>query len=246
MKGNFSKNSDEYARYRPGYPDALFDYLKSICKNQETALDCATGNGQVAEKLADFFEQVHATDISQSQMDHAPLKSNIQYSVQPAEQTDFPDDFFDLIVVAQAIHWFDFDAFYKEVKRTGKSHSILAVLGYGLLHINSDSDKIIQRLYSDILGEYWDQERKFIDGHYQNIPFPFQEMEAPEFGNENFWTYDHLIGYLHTWSAVENYIDAKGHNPIELIADELKASWGKAGEREVGFPLLLRIGKINI
>jgi ubiquinone/menaquinone biosynthesis C-methylase UbiE len=244
MKDNFSKNSDEYARFRPGYPDAVFDYLKSLCKNHGTAWDCATGNGQVAEKLSVFFDQVYATDISQNQMDHAPEKSNIEYAVQPAEHTDFPDDFFDLIVVAQAIHWFDFDAFYAEVRRTGKPQSILAVLGYGLIRINSEMDPIIQRLYIEVLGEYWDPERKYIEEHYRSIPFPFEELEVPEFRNKYFWTYDQLIGYLHTWSAVKHYIEANGQNPIESIADDLKASWGETGEREVEFSLLLRVGKI--
>jgi ubiquinone/menaquinone biosynthesis C-methylase UbiE len=57
---------------------------------------------------------------------------HIEYSVQRAEKTSFPDDTFHLITVAQAIHWFDFDAFYKEVHRTIRSGGVLAVIGYGL------------------------------------------------------------------------------------------------------------------
>ncbi len=244
MKDHFSENSNQYAQFRPDYPDAVFDYLKKLCPTRERAWDCGTGSGQVAKKLADIFDRVYATDISQPQLDHAFKKDNIHYSLQPAEQTDFPDRYFDLIVVAQAIHWFDRNRFYIEVRRTAKKAAALVIMGYGLLQISDEIDPVIQTLYSEILGQYWAPERKQIDDHYRTIPFPFEELELPAISNCHVWTYDHLIGYLHTWSAVRHYIRQTRTNPIDAIADELLDAWGDRGEREVEFPLLLRIGKL--
>lgn len=119
MKDNFSIRSDNYARYRPSYPNDFFDYLNQIKTGSINAWDCGTGNGQVTKRLSGMFENVHATDISQSQLDNAVMVNNIHYSLQPAEKTDFPNNFFDLIVVAQAVHWFDFVKFYAEVTSTG-------------------------------------------------------------------------------------------------------------------------------
>ena len=65
MKDNFSVESDKYARYRPSYPAEFFTYLETLIGNAENAWDCATGNGQVAEKIAPLFANVYATDISQ-------------------------------------------------------------------------------------------------------------------------------------------------------------------------------------
>ncbi|HEY5392662.1 MAG TPA: class I SAM-dependent methyltransferase, partial [Hanamia sp.] len=106
MKDNFSLHSDKYAKYRPTYPLEFFKYLNSLVPNKQNAWDCGTGNGQVAFELSKTFDHVFATDISQSQIDNALRSDNISYSVQPAEKTNFKDHRFDLIVIAQAIHWF--------------------------------------------------------------------------------------------------------------------------------------------
>jgi len=53
MKDNFSTQSNEHARFRPGYPAALFTYLFNHCHHFDKAWDCATGNGQIALQLAD-------------------------------------------------------------------------------------------------------------------------------------------------------------------------------------------------
>lgn len=52
MKDNFSRQSASYAKYRPGYPPELFDFILSHVKGREAAWDCATGNGQAANQLA--------------------------------------------------------------------------------------------------------------------------------------------------------------------------------------------------
>src|SRR5688572_9742411 len=107
-KDNFSRVSSGYAKYRPGYPDQLFKDLAALCTNHDNALDCGTGSGQFAVQLLPYFKNIYATDISSDQLSHAQQQEQISYSVASAEQTDFPDIFFDLVTVAQAIHWFNF------------------------------------------------------------------------------------------------------------------------------------------
>lgn len=245
MKDNFSTQSDKYAKFRPTYPAEFFEYLNLIVKNKKNAWDCGTGNGQIAFELSKFFENVYATDISQSQIDNARKADNIGYSVQRAEKTDFKDGLFDFIIVGQAIHWFDFDAFYQEVKRTATAQAKLCVVGYGRIKINPEIDKIISNFYTEVIGKYWDPERKYIDKNYKTIPFPFKEVQAPEFVIEQQWDLEHLIGYLNTWSAVKHYIKQNNHNPIEDLVIELKKHWGKREVLKViKFPLLLKIGHI--
>ncbi len=245
MKDNFSSRSDNYAKYRPTYPPAFFNYLKSIIPNRKNALDCGTGNGQVAYQLAKLFDSVFATDISQSQIDNALKAVNIKYSVQPAEKTNFENETFDLIVVAQAIHWFDFDSFYTEVNRITKKDAILCVLGYGRIEITPPIDNIISNFYTKTIGKYWDKERKYIDEHYGTIPFPFEEIQTPIFQNEHQWNLEHLIGYINTWSAVKHYIKQNNHNPIKALKVELKRYWKSEEIKKVKFPVLLRVGRIT-
>ncbi|WP_286761165.1 class I SAM-dependent methyltransferase [Salegentibacter sp. UBA1130] len=243
MKDNFSTQSSSYARYRPAYPQELYEFLNEKLTATETAWDCGTGNGQVAGELADFFQKVEATDISKQQLENAVRKPTIHYSVQRAEETNFQDKTFDLITVAQAVHWFNFKTFYNEVERVLKPNGIIAIIGYSLFKSNLETDKLIHKFYKDIIGPFWDEERRYLDEKYQTIPFPFQEIETPAFQQEYQWSFDHLIGYLETWSAVKHYEKEKGVNPVNLIKNELKTAFGN--KNKIVFPILLRLGKLN-
>ena len=244
MKDNFSKQAVDYSKFRPQYPEEMIEYIISFVNNKSTALDIATGNGQVAHKLSAYFKKVYATDISQKQLDNAIKAENVIYSKEPAENTSFENQKFDLIVVAQAVHWFDFEVFYKEIYRILKPDGVFVVLGYGLFFTNTDSDKILRHFYYNIIGPYWDAKRKYLDENYETIPFPFEEIPTEKFENQFTWTFETLIGYLQTWSSVQHYISKNKQNPIDLIYDDLKVSWEK-NDQKVTFPLLLRIGKLK-
>lgn len=244
MKDNFSNHADLYASYRPEYPPSLYEYILSLVPGRNCAWDCGTGNGQLAAGLSPFFTTVYATDISAAQLQHAQQRSNIIYSKQAAEQTDFPRAYFDLVVVAQAIHWFHFEQFYAEVRRVLKPGGMLIVTGYGLLQINPAIDKLLRHLYTDIVGPYWDPERRYIDEGYKTIPFPFEAIKTPELIHRLVWTREQFIGYLNTWSAVQHYIKDKNHNPVTLIEAELNTLWPDAGKKDVQFPVLLRAARM--
>lgn len=244
MKDNFSSQSSQYAKFRPKYPQELYDFLLSYVSETKTAWDCATGNGQVATVLAKHFEQVYATDISEKQLANAPQISNIKYKIERAEHTDFRDNSFDLITVAQAIHWFKFDEFYAEVKRTLKPNGLFAVIGYGIMHITPQIDEVVHYLYQDILGDFWDVERRYIEDNYLNISFPFKEIDSPKLEITAQWNFDQLIGYLETWSALQHYIKAKETNPMAIVYNDLKQAWGNSNTHEIHFPLLLKVGTL--
>lgn len=247
MKDNFSKHSRQYSTFRPTYPDEAIAFILDQVPTKTSVWDCGTGNGQLAGKLSPFFQNVCATDISDNQIANAVKRDNIIYEVVSAENVSFSENTFDLITVAQAIHWFDFDKFYDKVRLTLKSAGIIAVIGYNLMTIDEACDKIVWYLYSDILGDkYWDKERKYLDEQYKTIPFPFHEIQAPAFAQKVKWDLDELTGYLNTWSAVQHYIKANGTNPVDKIRLLFEKVWGKEKQKEVTFPTLLRIGKLEI
>lgn len=243
MKDNFSKQSDLYSRFRPGYPNKLFQFLLPLIPNKDAAWDCGTGNGQVAIKLAAFFKEVYATDISTAQIDNATKKENIFYEVVNAEDTKFENNAFDIITVAQAIHWFNFEIFYNEVNRTLKPGGIIAVFGYDIFSINKEIDNLIQKFYKETTGPYWDKERRYIDEQYKTIPFPFKQIEAPEFSMSYTWQLEQVIGYLNTWSAVQHYIRKNDKNPVDAFAVELHELWGNIFQRKVTFKIFMRLGR---
>jgi ubiquinone/menaquinone biosynthesis C-methylase UbiE len=244
MKDNFSQQADVYAKYRPAYPKELFDFIFDHVKQREAAWDCATGNGQTAKELAKYFKKVAATDISQKQLDKAQPAHTIFYSAQPAEQTDFANDSFDLITVSQALHWFNFEKFYTEVRRVGKADSWLAVWMYSLLRISPDINAIIETYHFETLRDYWDSERKYVDNNYTTIPFPFTEIKTPVFAITYYWTLEELEGYFNTWSALQKFIAAHQENPVPALIRQIVPCW--TGEKmKIVFPLYLRIGQIK-
>jgi len=245
MKDNFSAQAKLYAGFRPHYPDALYDFLFEQVENFDTALDCATGNGQVAVKLAERFKEVHATDISGRQLMHAPQLPNIFYKQEAAEETSFADDYFDMVTVAQAIHWFNFEKFYAEIKRILKTSGLLAVIGYGLIRINPAIDAWTDHLYKNIIGPYWDRERKFIDEAYKTIPFSFKEIETPQLCIKYKWGKEQFTGYLNTWSAFQHYIKANNISPLSAdLLQQLNDVWPGGIKYSISFPLFLRAGNL--
>jgi len=242
-KDNFSTQANLYAKFRPVYPDALYDFIFSLKPHFANAWDCGTGNGQVAAKLAERCHLVYASDISQSQLDNAIKKDNIHYLLARSEETNLPDATIDLVTVAQAIHWFDFDAFYRDVYRVTKAGAVVAVWCYNLPRISPEIDAILDDFYNNTLDGYWDIERTYIDENYSTIPFPFDEIEEkPAFTIDTTWALEQLIGYLNSWSAVQHFIDKNGGSPIPQLTEKFRKVWPDNTQLDVQFPIAMRIG----
>ena len=244
MKDKFSQQAATYAQFRPDYPSELYDFILQNTDNQGVAWDCATGNGQAAKVLARHFEKVYATDISQKQIDNAVQVDNICYSVQSAEQTNFEHNTFDLITVAQAIHWFEWDKFYAEVQRVAKPNATLAVWGYSMPQVQDDKiNQELQDFYKNETGPYWDFERRHIDAHYATIPFPFEQIKTPQYQIKVEWDLAMLEGYLNSWSATQNFIKMNGYNPVDGFIVKMKTLWKEKEIKTTIFPVFLKLSK---
>jgi SAM-dependent methyltransferase len=244
-KDIFSIKADCYARYRPQYPTELFDFILSHIIKKEQALDCGTGNGQAANILAEHFKKVYAIDISQAQINNAVRKENIQYLISQAEQTPFPENSFNLITVATAIHWFQFDQFYSEMRRIAADKCVFACWGYNLLKTDEpEFNEMLNTFYFDTVYSYWDQERRFVEQGYKSLPFPFEEIPNPGFVYRVQWNMDHLEGYLNTWSAVQNFIKQTGSNPVSIFMRLVTDKFAPDKVFSITFPLFMRIGRI--
>lgn len=243
FKDYFSSKSDAYAQFRPHYPAPLYAYLASISPHHELAWDCATGTGQAALGLAPHFDRIIATDASANQIAHARPDPKISYQVAPAGTTSIPSSSVDLVVVAQALHWFDLNEFNSEVERVLKPQGVIAVWSYNLLTVSPNVDAVINRLYEKIVGAYWPSERSLVEDGYKGLVFPFKEINGPPFRMTATWSLEHLTGYLHTWSAVQRYQEQNNHDPVAMVVDELCAAWGEEGGlKRISWPLSLRIG----
>src|SRR6266496_3944200 len=202
FKDHFSRQAADYAKFRPSYPRKLFDYLGSVAPNRQLAWDCGTGNGQAAVGLASVFDHVIATDASEKQIANAQPHERVEYRVASAEESGLESGTIDLIMVAQALHWFDLPRFYEEVPRVLKNNGVFAASAYNLLHVEPAIDEVVNRYYYEVVGPFWPPERKLVE-NFADLPFPFHKVDAPKFEMTAQWSLDHLLGYLGTWSATQ-------------------------------------------
>lgn len=242
FKDYFSGVAAGYSTYRPGYPIGLFEFLAAGSPGHELAWDCATGSGQAATMLAAHFDRVVATDGSQAQLDAAELRDSIEYRQELAEKSSLDDRSADLVTVGQALHWFDLAAFETEVARVLKPGGLLAAWSYAVLKSEADIDAVIDRLYDDILGEFWSHERRMVEEGYQSVVFGLEELSVPVFAMQAEWTLAQLAGYLSTWSASKRYEETQGENPLLLVGDDLQKAWGDPERKQlIRWPLTLRV-----
>ena len=241
---HFSPLADSYSQYRPHYPTALFAWLGEQSLTNDHAWDCATGNGQAAIALANHFERITATDGSNDQVHSAVPHPRVSYHTATAENSGLPDQSVSLITVAQAMHWFNLDSFYEEARRVLKPKGLLAAWCYNLHSMGPELDPIIRHFYDDIVGPYWPPERLLVEQHYTTIPFPFDEVQTPDFEMITDWTVDQLLGYISTWSSCRYYRDAKNEDPLTHIEQDVRDAWGSTETRRGVWPLTVKVGRV--
>jgi len=248
FKDHFSRQSEAYSHYRPGYPPGLIDWVSSLAPDRRLAVDCATGSGQAALPLSSRFELVVALDGSLEQLGSATPGPNVAYLAALAEHLPVRDHAVSLVTAAQAAHWFDFGRFHAECRRVLKPGGVVAVWTYGRFRVDDgDSvsqaiDAVIDDFYGSVLGPFWPPERRYVELGYRTLPFPWRELTAPAFALEAIWDMERVLGYLASWSAVQRYRDHHGRDPLQPLRTALEAAWGGAGTRRLRWPVHIRAG----
>jgi SAM-dependent methyltransferase len=241
----FSGDSASYARFRPSYPAALFAWLAGLVARRELAWDAGTGSGQAALGLAGHFRRVLATDASAAQLREAPPHPSVAYrQLVAGADTGLEAGSVDLAVTAQALHWFDRDAYFAEVRRVLRPDGALAVWSYAHVAIAPEVDEVVRHFYRETVGPWWPPDRTLVEEGYRSIALPFPEVEAPSFAMESDWTLAQLAGYIGTWSAVRRCRADTGQDPMPALLRELLPAWGgERAVRRVRWPLTLRVAR---
>jgi SAM-dependent methyltransferase len=239
---HFSGHAVDYAKFRPGYPESLFDWIAAQTADHDLAWDCGCGNGQASAPLADRFARVVGTDLSPQQIAQAKPHLRVEYRAARAEQSGLADASADLVTVAQALHWFDFDRFYAEVRRVLKPGGAIVAWTYQLLRADPVVDDLLSDFYVRVLGAYWPPQRRRVDAGYRGMPFPFVPIESPRLEIRLQWTLADMLAYLGTWSATQRFIQAEGRDPIPALGERLAPVWA-GGTREIVWPIAVLAGR---
>lgn len=209
------------------------------------AWDCGCGSGQATAGLVDFFDNVIATDASASQLSHAPALPHVVWQVATAEASGLPDQSVDALLIAQSLHWFDLEKFWPEVRRVVRTGGVVTAWSYAFQQTGDAAlDEVLRDFTSNTLGPYWPPERRHVDAGYSTLSFPFPRLEAPAAAMSATWDVGRELGYLRSWSATRRAREVMGIDPVGLIEERLRATWG-SGEREVQWPLTVLAGTVD-
>jgi SAM-dependent methyltransferase len=241
--GHFTSVAGAYAAYRPRYPPALFAWAAAIAAATDLAWDCGAGNGQATSDLARHFRRVVATDASRAQLLAGVRERNVGAWVATAERSAIGGGMVDLVVAAQALHWFELQPFCQEVRRVLRPGGALVAWCYADPRLDGAAGPVLERFAAD-MQPWWPAPRAMVDSGYRDIPFPFDELSCPSFPMIADWPLDALLGYLGTWSAVGAYRRAAGSDPVAAVRPALAEAWGDPqAPHRVTWTLALRAGR---
>lgn len=240
----FGENSDKYLKFRPDYPDELFQWLNDFTPCHKIALDCGTGNGQAALKLAKFFDKVIAIDINKKQLEKAYYHPKIKYQIMPAEKISLENKSIDLIASASAAHWFNLEKFYKECKRLLKPQGRIVIWTYSWPQTeNNQINKELIKIKTK-LSQHWEKESLLHLNQYTDLQFPFTTLESPKFKFEMNWSLNQLINFFTTWVCIKKYILKIDENFLKNTRNRLQTCWPKNSTANFIFPIYLKAGKL--
>ena len=239
FQDHFSSAASEYAQARPHYPAELFDWIALIAPARRLAWEAGCGNGQATRDLAKRFARVYATDPSRAQIAQAQAPANVAFAVEPGEHCSLEDACADVACVAQALHWFDRDAYFRECARVLRPGGALVAWGYGDIEVPAQiaaANRALQRaIHAD-----WPPERADVDAGYAGFDWPFDPLPAPALRMQADWTLARLLGYFSSYSASQRHRARTGVDAVAVHAPALAEAWGDPQQaRRVEWPLFV-------
>jgi len=245
FKDHFSGVSAIYASSRPTYPDALFDVIAAHVPAGAQVWEPGCGSGQATRGLSARFAHVHATDPSAAQLArhwaHDLPGGNVTLAAEPAERPGLADASVDLVAVAQALHWFDRDAFFASCERVLRPGGVLAAWTYQDAVYDDDMAEAAEEV-RDHIDPYWPPERNDVDLGYCGYHWPFEPLPSPHLWLTAQWTLPQLLGYVGSLSAAVGYRQATGRDVVEDFGPVLAKAWGDpATPRRMRWPLILHL-----
>jgi SAM-dependent methyltransferase len=188
----FSDRVENYVKYRPSYPPEVITFLEKRCNlsGSPVIADIGSGTGIFTSLLLSRGYKVYAVEPNEAMQSAATEQFSGNENFHPingtAEATSLPDKSTDLIVCAQAFHWFDAKKTKQEFNRILKDAGHVALIWNNrdaetddfsaayeniLKHDSVDYNKVNHRNIRDI-----DFKGFFKDGAYDTIKYPNAQM----------------------------------------------------------------------
>ena len=244
----FSDRAEYYAKYRPGYPDEMLQFLRSRLTPPSAVADIGSGTGILTRLLLDKGYELYAVEPNE------PMRCEAErilgrypafHSVRgTAEATTLRDRSMDLITCAQAFHWFDREKARAEFCRILKSNGMISLIWNERLdeasEINREYDEMLKRMapeYKTVIHRQigFEEIRRF---------FTPGEVRACTFPNDQILDREQFLGRLISSSFVPN-VDQPGHEEIVEAAGRIFDAHQTRGEIMFKYETKLYLGRIG-
>lgn len=121
-KERFTATVDDYDAYRPSYPEAMVDWILKTARVPAggKAADVGCGTGISTRLFAARGLDVVGVEPNDAMRARAVARGGARYLKGDAAATGLPERSLDLVLAAQAFHWFDLEPTLAEFKRVLK------------------------------------------------------------------------------------------------------------------------------
>lgn len=248
--GQFSTEyATEYTVVRPTYPAELFDWLAATAPTTGHAWDAGTGGGELAVQLAERFDRVTATDSNADMLASARVDPGVTYRQLTSESAaeTFTPGSVDVVTSGMAAHWFDLDVFYETSRAALAPGGLMALIGFYFFDVENGSEvengigDHITNWYLDKMTGYESPQLTLLRTGYQDLAFPFEDIETPAFEMTADWNLGQLAAFLSNWIVIKRAREA-GVDVLAELIPELARLWPKSTDEvlQIRWPLFLR------
>lgn len=244
----FTDRADNYEKFRPGYPQSLIDYLSEQLHAQQpnVVAELGAGTGILSLELAKLNLELYVFEPNKEMRDKAIVslqdRGNCVISDKKAEDTGLPSASCDMIVCAQAFHWFDTSKAKKEFQRIIKPDGSVAII-WNIRSIENAFGNAYEDFINNFSIDYEEVRKRQYRGN--NLPLFFREgtMQQLVFHYKTRISLEQLKGRTLSYSYMPN----TGHPALKETMKALEVLFRKheqEGIVELNYKTVLYIGKM--
>lgn len=207
----FSDRVENYIKYRPSYPKEIISYFvnEGILKPGYVIADIGSGTGISAEIFLKENYEVIGVEPNKDMREAAEKLlsgyKNFKSVDGTAEETTLTSDSIDLIICAQAFHWFDVEKARKEFKRILKQGKYVSLI-WNVRREDTDFLKDYESLLQKFGTDYKEVKHNNITNDVIRKFFG-SEMNIKVFYNVQLFDFEGLKGRLLSSSYAPNEND---------------------------------------